>query len=133
MGNGEGLVQVEVGDVPSQVTGPQQSSQGVEIGAVDVDLPSGLVDQARDLGDLGLEDAVRRGIGQHDRGQAIAVLGQRGLEILDVDGAVGSGGDHLHGQARAGRGGGIGAVGARGNEAQVTLVLAFLTQIMLDG
>ena len=61
------------------------------------------------------------------------MLGQRGLEILDVDGAVGSGGNRFHGQARAGRGGGIGAVGARGNEAQVTLVLAFLTQIMLDG
>ena len=133
MGNGEGLVQVEVGDVPAQVTGPQQSGQGVEIGAVDVDLSSGLMDQARDLGDLGFEDAVRRGVGQHDRGQAIAVLGQRGLEVLDVDGAVGSGGNRFHGQARAGRGGGIGAVGARGNEAQVAPVLACLLQVVLDG
>ena len=47
VGDAEGLVQVQVADVGAEPPGPGQPDEGVEVGAVDVDLPAGVVDRAR--------------------------------------------------------------------------------------
>ena len=54
--------------------GGKNSNLRVHVGAVEVDLPSGLVDRAADLGDRGLEHAVRRGVRDHDARQGGRVL-----------------------------------------------------------
>ena len=70
----EGLVQVEVGDVGAELARLGQPDERVEVGAVDVDLAAGVVDETAQLGDGVLEDAVRRGVGHHDRREVVAVL-----------------------------------------------------------
>ena len=78
VGDAERLVQVEVADVGTEVAGPGDADEGVEVGAVDVHLPAGPVDGIADLADRLLEHAVRRRVGEHDRGQAVADLGELG-------------------------------------------------------
>src|ERR687885_292858 len=53
---------------------PNRPGRRVEVGAVDVPLPAGVVDGRADLLDLGLEHPVGGGIGEHDRGQPLGVL-----------------------------------------------------------
>ena len=54
--------------------GGKNSNLRVHVGAVEVDLSSGLVDRAADLGDRGLEHAVRGGVRDHDTRQGGRVL-----------------------------------------------------------
>ena len=54
--------------------GGKNSNLRVHVGPVEVDLPSGLVDRAADLGDRGLEHAVRGGVRDHDARQGGRVL-----------------------------------------------------------
>lgn len=100
--DGEGLVQVEVGHVATEVTRAQQPCEGVEVGAVDVDLAAGVVDEGGDLSDLWLEDAVGGRVREHDGRDAFTVLGQKLAQVVDVDGAVFGSGDHLDAEAGAG-------------------------------
>ena len=54
--------------VSSEPPGPGQADHGVEVGAVQVDLSAGLVDQIADLHDLWLEHPVCRRVGDHEGG-----------------------------------------------------------------
>ena len=47
VGDAERLVQVEVADVGAEVAGLGEADEGVEVGAVDVHLAAGVVDDAR--------------------------------------------------------------------------------------
>src|SRR6478736_5662045 len=69
----ERLVQVEVADVAAELTRPSQTHEGVEVRTVDVDLAARLVHQVADLAHVLLVDAVRGGVGDHDRRDARAV------------------------------------------------------------
>ena len=121
--DGEGLVQVEVGHIATEVTRAQQPREGVEVGAVDVDLAAGVVDEGGDLSDLRLEDAVGGRVREHDGRDALTVLGQELAQMVDVDGAVLGGGDHRDAEAGAGGRGGVRAVGAGGYQDEVALLL----------
>ena len=69
--------------------------QRVEVGAVDVHLAAGLVHQPAQLGDVLLEDAVRRRVGHHDGREAVAVLLDLGPQVVQVDvAALVAGDDH---------------------------------------
>ncbi|KNE86950.1 hypothetical protein PSTG_19681, partial [Puccinia striiformis f. sp. tritici PST-78] len=81
----EGLVQVEVADVGAEPARSSQADQGVQIGAVDVDLAAGVVHRSADLAHLGLVDAVRGGVGQHDRGEPLGVLVHLRAQVVEVD------------------------------------------------
>ena len=71
----ERLVQVEVRDVAAELARAGRSpTQRVEVGAVDVDLAAGVVHERAELGDGVLVDAVRRRVGDHDRGEVVGVL-----------------------------------------------------------
>ena len=52
----ERLVQVDVDDVEAHVAGPRVAHHRVEVGAVVVERPAGLVDQRGDLGDVLVEE-----------------------------------------------------------------------------
>ena len=61
VGDGEGLVEVQVPDVGPEVTGLGQTDHGVEIGPVDVDLATVLMDDVGEPPDPRLEHPVGRG------------------------------------------------------------------------
>jgi murein tripeptide amidase MpaA len=64
----EGLVQVEVHDVDAEVAGTDDAEDGVEVGAVVVDQPAGIVDDLDDLLDVLVPQAERVRVGDHQRG-----------------------------------------------------------------
>lgn len=110
----ERLVQVQVTDVAAEPTGSGQPDEGVEVGAVHVDLASGVVDGSADVGDLVLVHAVGGRVGDHDRGESLGMVGNFRSQVVEIDVTVGSAGHHFH--AHTGHDGGrrVGAVGARG-------------------
>ena len=69
-------------------------------------------------------DAVGGGVRHHDGGQALGVLLALPAEVIQIDRAVTERGDHHDPHAGHDRGGCIGAVRTRGNETDITLVLA---------
>jgi hypothetical protein len=84
VGNTEGLVEVEMADISTNVTGAAKTDLGVHVGTVHVDETAMLVDKITDLLDLRLEDTESRGIGNHDSSKLISVLDTLGLQILDI-------------------------------------------------
>ena len=113
VGRGEGLVQVQVHHVHAEVAGPRLAHQRVHVGAVHVEQRALGVQDVGDLVNLALEDANRRGVGEHQRGGLFVHLPRKGLEI---DAALGVGLEILDRVAADGRGGRVGAVGRVGDE-----------------
>ena len=75
VGYGEGLVQVKMADVRPQIrpdgTGPTCAFM---LAPSMYNLPAVLVDHVADVADFFLENAVRRRVGHHQGGEAVAVL-----------------------------------------------------------
>ena len=84
----EGLVQVQVRDVPAELSRLGQAEERVQVRPVDVDLATVLVDQRAHVADPFLVHAVRRRVGHHDGRQPIAVLLALPTQILEIHGAV---------------------------------------------
>ena len=124
VGDAEGLVQVEVADVGTEASGTGDAHEGVEVGAVEVDLPSGVVHGGADVADGLLEHAVGRRIGDHQRGDRVGVLFELGVEVVEVDVAVVVAGHDHDPHPGHGGAGGVGAVGRCGDEAEVAPVVA---------
>src|SRR5205814_7521380 len=122
--NAERLVQVQVAHVGADVGGADQPHLGVHVRAVHVHLPALRVHDVADLADRRLEDAVGRGVGDHERGQRVPVLGGFGAQVGDVDVAA-LVGAHRH-DAQAGQHGarGVSAVCRGGDEAGGAVTLA---------
>ena len=96
----EGLVQVEVHDVEAQLGRLGDPDDRVQVGAVAVDQPAGLVHQPGDLQHVLLEEAQRVGIGQHEAHHRVVQVGLESLQI-DVAAAIRGQFDHLQaGHAR---------------------------------
>src|SRR5690606_9631569 len=119
----ERLVQVQVRDVTAETAGPGVSEQRVEVRAVDVDLPAGRVHRLADLAHLVLVDTVRGRVGEHHAGEVIGVLGDARPKIGQIDVAVRVGPDDDHAHPRQDGRGGVGPVGGRGDQADVTVAL----------
>src|SRR5882672_6783374 len=81
MRNAEGLVQIEMADIGAVIAGPRQADLRIQIGAVEIDLSAMGVNDLADLADLLLEHAMRRGVGDHDRGEMIRMLLPFGAQI----------------------------------------------------
>ena len=121
MRDAEGLVQVHVADVGADVARPRQADHGVEVGAVEIDLAAMLMHQRAHVAHAFLEDAVRRRIGDHQRGEVGRMLGRLRLEVVHVDVAgflAGDDHDAHAGHAGAGR---IGAMRGGGDQADVAV------------
>ena len=103
-------MQVEVRDVSPEVAEACVAEQRVEVRPVDVDLPARRVHGIRDGADLVLIHAVRGGIGDHQGRQLGRVLGDLGVQIVEVDVAEFVARDHDHLHARQHGAGGVGAV-----------------------
>ncbi len=84
----ERLVQVQVRDVGAELAGLREADERVEVGAVDVDLAAGVVHEPADLPDRLLVHAVRRGVGDHQRRDVLAVLAELDAQVVEIDVAV---------------------------------------------
>ena len=133
MGNGEGLVQVHVHDVGAELPRTADPHEGVEVGAVQIDLPAMIVDDPADIDDRRLVHAVRRRVGNHQRGEPVGMLRGLRLQVGDIDVAVRVGGDDDHSQPRHVGARRIGAVCRGRDQAHVALHLAAAFVVLLDG
>ena len=100
-------------DINTQVARPDDSQQGVEVGAVHVEQGTVGVQGLGDGHDVGLKDAQGVGIGHH---QGRHVRSEVRAQLGEADGAVGAGGDLLDlvtGEMGRGR---VGAVRRIGNQ-----------------
>ena len=61
-------MQVDVHGVDAEIARPRLADDGVEVGAVAVEIRARLMQRRGDLDDLALEQAAGVGVGQHDRG-----------------------------------------------------------------
>ena len=129
----EGLVQVQVRDVAAEHAGLGQPDQGVEVGAVDVDLAAGGVDRVADLADVGVVHPVRGRVGDHDAGQRVLVQLDLGVQVRVVDRAVRGGGDDDDLHAGEHGGGRVGAVRGGRDQADVALGVAAGEVVAADG
>ena len=84
----EGLVQVQMRDVAAELPRLGQPEEHVQVGPVDVDLATVLVDQRAHVADALLVDPVRGGVRDHDGRQALAVLLALATEVLEIHGPV---------------------------------------------
>ena len=120
----EGLVQVEVRNIPAKVAIPRVPEQGVEVGAVDVDLSPGGVHSIRDRPHLVLIHAVRARVGDHESRDRFGMRGDLRAKVVKVYIAevVTRDDDDRHtGEHGAGR---VGAVSRRWDEAHRALRIA---------
>jgi hypothetical protein len=128
----ERLVQVEVADVGAEPARLGQPDQRVEVRAVDVDLAAGVVHRGADVADADLEHAVGAGVGDHQRGQALAVLVDLRAQVVEVDVAGRRGADDDDAHAGHDGAGGVGAVRAGRDQADVALALAVRAVVAAD-
>src|SRR5699024_12597653 len=73
--DGEGFVQIQVGDIATEFSGLCQTDQCVEVGTVNVDLPARLVDFFTNLHDVGVIDAGGGWVREPGRGGKFGVFG----------------------------------------------------------
>ena len=129
MWDAEGLVKVQMADICTEFRQRAMSDKGVQIGPVDIDLTAGLMDDLAQLDDRFLEHTMRRGVGDHDGRQRIAMRFGLCFQILKVDIAVIIAFDNhdLHaGHCRRGR---VGAM--RRLRDQADIATAFAARVMI--
>ena len=120
-------------DVAAEAARLGHADERVEVGAVDVDLPAVLVDDVAQLADALLEHAVRRRVGDHGRGEPGAGGVGLGPQVVEVDVALGVARHHDHLEPGHHRAGGVGAVRARGDEADRPRLVAPAAVVGADG
>ena len=129
----EGLVQVQVRDIAAEVAVAGESQHGIEVRTVDVDLAARVMHGLADGADLVLVHAVRRGVGDHQRGQGIRMLGDLGSEVIDIHIAKFVTGHHDDTHAGKHCGGGIRAMGALRDQTHSAITVAAGSVIATDG
>ena len=104
----------------------------VEVRAVTIEIPARRVDQVGNFPDVGLEQAARIRIGQHDAGNVVGIL-EFCLQLVHVDPAAGIGLDLVDHEAALHGGRGICAMGrSRNQHALARFALAAGNQRLTD-
>jgi len=132
VGDAEGLVQIDVGHVATECAGRRDAHQGVEVGAIDIDLAAGGMDVRAHFGHRFLEHPVGGGIGEHEGGELLAVGGDGAIEVGQLHVAVAVALHHHHAQSRHLGAGRIGAVGRGGDQADIAPCFAAARVIAAD-
>mmetsp|Transcript_28308 Transcript_28308/g.91616 ORF Transcript_28308/g.91616 Transcript_28308/m.91616 type:complete len:458 (+) Transcript_28308:216-1589(+) len=130
--NAEGLVQVQVADVSSDVTRRAEANLRIHVGAVHVDQAAGVVDHLADLYNGVLKHSVGGGVGDHEGSEVGLVQLNLLLEVVHVRVAhvVALDGNDVH--AAHGSGGGVGSVSSTGDEADVAVGVAMVLVVLTD-
>jgi hypothetical protein len=106
----EGLVQVQVAHVAAEFAGRRHADEGVHVGAIDVHAAAVLVHQRAEFLHFRVEHAIRARVGDHDRGEFVAVGIDLRREVIHIDVAQGIALDDDDAHARHLRARRIGAV-----------------------
>ncbi|MNE25727.1 hypothetical protein D3C80_1190640 [compost metagenome] len=93
MRNAEGLVQVEVGNVRTDIAGTGKADHGVHVGAIKIDLTTVFVGDLANLANRLLEHTVSGRVCDHAAREVFRILLCFCTEILDVNVTVVP---HLH-------------------------------------
>ncbi len=133
MRDGEGLVQIDVRNVGTNIGRTGEADLGIEIGPIHIYLAAVCVNGGADVFDGFLEYAVRRGVGEHQAGKFCRVLSGLGLQIgkIDIALCIASHGNHL--KATHLRRGRVGAVSRFGNQADGAVHFTAAGLITADG
>src|SRR6266404_5272172 len=110
---GKRFVQIEMHHVNAEISRPRDAGKGVHVGAIHVQKRAFSVENLRDFWDALLENAERRRIGDHQRGN---VGRDKFAQLVDIDLAVRFGLDVFDFVAGDDRGGRIRAVRGIGNQ-----------------
>ncbi len=85
VGDGEGLVQVQVADIRTDTSRAGEADLSIHVGSIHVDEATMSVDGLDDFEDVLLENAESRGIGDHQAREIGLMFHAFGLEILKID------------------------------------------------
>ena len=124
VGDAEGLVQIQMTDVSAECSRPAQANLGIEIGAIEVHLAAMAMHHLANGADACFEHPMGGGVGDHQGGKTVRVLGSAGGQILLVDVAFVVAGHGHHLETRHHGAGGIGAMGTCGDQADIAMVIA---------
>ena len=134
VGDAERLVQVQVRHVGAEAARPGQADHGVEVGAVEVHLPAGVVHGGRRSSSIASSNTPWvDGYVTISAASRPRVLGELGPQVVEVDVAGVVAGDDDHPHAGHHRGRGVGAVGRRRDEAHVAADVAAAAVVLADG
>ena len=128
----ERLVQVDMADIGPIVTRPREADLSVQIRTVQIDQAAVLVHDPAGIRDALLEDAVRRRVRDHERGEVGRVLRSFRLQILQVDLALSGAlhNDDLHPRHDGARR--VRAVRRRRDQAHVPVMITTILVIRAD-
>ncbi len=118
--------------IDAKVTGTDPANDGVEVRTVAIEVSASRMDQVGDLLDVGLEEAARIRIGQHDASDIIRLFKLR-FQLVQFHAAARIGLDLVHDEAALNRGCRIRSVGGGGHQnALAGLGLAARDQRLTD-
>ena len=84
MGDGEGLMEVEVADVSTDEAGVGEPYLRVHVRTIHIDEGTAVVDALTEVDDVRLEDPVRAWVGDHHRSEFVTMLLGLLHEVLPV-------------------------------------------------
>jgi hypothetical protein len=129
MGDTECFVKIQMADVRADVPWSTEPYLCVHIRTVHIDLPAVRMNDLTDAPYVCLEDTVRRGVGQHERGQPITMLSGLGFKIGDIHVALSIAGDRHNRHTHHRRTGRIRAVRGQGNQAHIPMLFTLASVV----
>ena len=130
--NAEGLVQIQMRNVAAELPRCRQPDHRVHVGAIHIDLAAMRMHDFTDFTHMRFEHAVRRRIGDHDRGKVSGVPVGLGFQVGQIDVAIAVASDHYHLHARHLRGCRVGAVRRCRDQADVAMRVTARSVIRAD-
>lgn len=131
--NTEGLVQVEMADISTDLTRRAKANLCVHVGTIHVNLATVLVNDSASLLDLRLEDTECARVSDHEGTEFLTVLLALGLEVGHIkvtSGGIALDGNDTHtGHRSTCR---VGTVSRDGNQADITLLSRLLLEVLAD-
>ena len=129
VGNTEGLVQVQMSHVGTELCRPTNTELRIEVSPVQIYLSPVSVYDVTDFTDLFFKDAVSGRVGDHEGSQPVGVFPGLSLQVSQINVALPVTGHHDNSETRHGSTGRIGAVG--GARDQTDISLAFIAFLMV--
>ena len=120
-------------DISTDIAGTRQTDERVQVGSVKINLAAMGMNDAADIFDPLLENAVGRGIRDHQRSQIRTMQFSLRLEIVEVDVALVLAGDDDNPHACHMGAGGVGAMSRFRNEADIAVCIASVNMIATVG
>ena len=117
----ESFMKIEVAGIDAKFARTADADEGVEVGAIHIDLAPCLVDFLADISNRRFKDPVGGWVRDHGGGDAGTVLLKFGIEVSEVDVALVVAGDCNDSKTDENGTRGIGPVGGNGDETDIAM------------